>query len=164
MRFESPREMAVVGEAGAERDLPDRLLAIGERPDGELDPHLPDVLTHGLAVPLTESLREVHRMNAGSIGHVRQTDALAKMAPEVFTGAREPGWHRCGRAKRRARRFGPQLEENSLQHELVSGELSASLAMCLRHECARARSCHAHGVRNRPNDFLDLGESLRHDL
>ena len=83
--------MALVGEAGRERDLDHRDVGRRELPAGEFDPQLADIVAQGAAVLPAEDAGEVHGMDADRRGDLAEGRPLRKAVVEQLAGPAEPG-------------------------------------------------------------------------
>jgi len=110
--------MALIGEAGSERECSERDLGGDELTCSELHSQLADIIPESTLAVLSKNARQVHRVNAGFRRDLFKCEILSEPVVKEFTHAPEPRWrvsHAIAPAPARA--LHEKLEEQSFHDE-----------------------------------------------
>src|SRR5262249_9413452 len=88
--LEGPRQVALIAKSALERDLGDRLRRLGKRTGGQVDAQAADALAEGFPVVRLKTLREVHRMDAGLPGVLREGESASELGMEALAHVPQP--------------------------------------------------------------------------
>src|SRR5215470_15998070 len=88
--LEGPRKVTLIAKSALERDLGDRLRRLGKRPGGQVDAQAADALAEGFPVLRPKTLREMHRMDAGLPGALREGESARELGMEALAHVAQP--------------------------------------------------------------------------
>ena len=89
---ERAREVTLVVEAGADRDLRDSRLGFPEAGGSPLQPKLANVLARTCSKASPELVGETRRMNADIPRQLAEVDAIESVRVEILYGVVQPTW------------------------------------------------------------------------